>query len=109
MSLSEVEQKTQRCVFFCEIMNAAMFEYERINAAGSGALRAVPSLLHTINVEASTGTITFYDNATGTSAAVVAVVGGGAATPETLTYDCQLRNGLYYVATGTPAATLTVA
>jgi hypothetical protein len=84
------------------------YEYKRISAAGSAALRAVPSVLHTITVEASTGTVTFYDNASGTSAQVVATVGGGAASPETFVYDAQLRRGLYYLATGTPVLTVTV-
>lgn len=84
------------------------YEYKRITGAGSAALRAIPSVLHTVTVEASTGTVTLYDNASGTSAQVVATVGGGAASPATFTYDAQLRRGLYYVATGTPVLTLTV-
>lgn len=84
------------------------FSYSRITAAGSGVLRNRPALFHTANVEISTGTIVLYDNASGTSSAVVATLGGGAAIANTFVYDVNLTQGLYYVATGTPTATLSI-
>lgn len=83
------------------------YEWKVINAAGSAQLRIDPSVLHTITIEASTGTIQLFDSASGTSSNKVITVGGGAATPATFTLDAQLKRGCYYLATGTPSAVLT--
>lgn len=84
------------------------YEYKHINAAGSAVLRARPSVLHTINVHVATGTVILYDNASGTSTAIMGTFGGGAAVANSFVFDAQLKQGLYYLATGTPSMTVTV-
>ena len=84
------------------------YDFYRISAAGSAVIRAHATILHAVNVEISTGTVTLYNNASGTSSAVIGVFGGGAAVANTFVCDYNLNKGLYYVATGTPLMTLSV-
>ena len=98
------------------LMNPSLSGFEKYNTAivSTAVVRAVPTLLHTITPEVSTGTVTLYDSATaaGTSAAnrIIGFTGGtSVAQCFTLILDYQCKNGLVSVTGGTPIATLTIA
>lgn len=82
-------------------------EYRRISAAGSATLHTGAAILDRVTVQVSTGTVTLYDNASGTSSDIVLETPTVTA-PVTLSLEAQLKNGLYYVATGTPVVTVTI-
>lgn len=82
------------------------FEYLQVTAAGSAVVKDRSSRLQAVVCNSDfTGTVIFYDNATGTSSTQIATVAnpGGAVT---LNYAAQTREGIYYLATGTPAITV---
>lgn len=83
------------------------FKPIRISAAGTVPLRANPTMLHSVNVEISTGTIAIYNHA-GTTTNLVGVFGGGAAIAQSFICDYEMNQGLFYIATGTPSATLSI-
>lgn len=75
------------------------------------SLFAAPKVLEKVVMGSnSEGTVTFYDNASGTSSATECLVvdDAGVDFPQTLNCDFQLRNGLTYVAGGTVDVTLVV-
>lgn len=84
--------------------------YLNINAAGTVAIRTIPSHVKTITIGAPyVGTVVFHDAATtgGTAAGnAVLTVGTPSITPVTLTPNLSLGKGIVYVATGTPVITL---
>lgn len=85
------------------------YEWKRVIAAGSATLHDGATVLHMVTPQASTGTVTIYDSASGTSSNIVAVVGGGPLTNgPALEFDAQLKRGCYYLATGTPIVTITL-
>ena len=84
-----------------------------IGTIGTVVQRAIPSVLHTIQPEVSTGTVTFYDSATAAGTAAsnrVYTTTGGTAIQDCFTrnLDAQFRNGIVTVALGTPIMTFTV-
>lgn len=89
------------------------YEWKVISAIGTAALRAIPSVLHIVLPEVSTGTVTLFDaNAvasTATANQIINITGGTSVQdcfPRTL--DIQCENGLVYRALGTPVVLLSV-
>lgn len=89
-------------------MADANFDYTYISAAGSAALKAQGGQLGKAIINGPyTGTVTLYDNPTGTSSATIAVFGTPSLVPNSVGVDLSFHKGLYYVATGTPSLTVT--
>lgn len=79
----------------------------RIGTVGTVALRATASMLHSVNVEVSTGTVAIYNHA-GTTTNLVGIFGGGAAIANSFVCDYEMSNGIFYISTGTPNITLSI-
>lgn len=84
--------------------------YLNINAAGTAAIRTIPSHIKTITIGAPyVGTVVFFDTSAtaGTAAGnAVLTVGTPSAVPVTLKPNLSLSKGITYAATGTPVITL---
>jgi hypothetical protein len=89
-------------------MADANFDYKYISAAGSAVLKSQGGQLGLAIINGPyTGTVTLFDNATGTSASTIAVYGTPSLVPNSVGAPLSFHNGLYYVATGTPSITVT--
>ncbi len=86
----------------------ASFDYKYISAAGSAVLKAQGGSLGNVIINGPyTGTVTFFDNAAGTSSATIATFGTPSFVPAIVNMELAFHRGLYYVATGTPSITVT--
>lgn len=82
------------------------FQYKRISgtAAGTTVIKASSTVLHSIVIgQNKTGTVTFYDNASGTTAAsLLANIDNTTGTqPTSLVFNAQMKNGLVAESGGT--------
>lgn len=81
------------------------FQYYRVNgtAAGTTTIKADTTVLHAINVGATkTGTVTFYDSASGTNSNyLIAIDNNGTPPCQGNIVDAQLKSGLTVVVSGT--------
>lgn len=89
-------------------MADATFDYKYIAAAGSGVLKSMPGQLGLAMINSAyTGTVTLFDNPSGTSVSTICVYGTPSLSPNSVGAPLSFHNGLYYVATGTPNVTVT--
>lgn len=89
-------------------MADANFDYKYITAAGSALLNNQGGQIGKVIINAPfTGTVTFFDNASGTSSATVATFGTPTQAPVSVPIEASYHKGLYYLATGTPNLTVT--
>jgi glycine cleavage system protein P-like pyridoxal-binding family len=82
------------------------YSWKRISgtAIGTAVVSAEAVTLHSVVIgENKTGTIAFYDNATGSAAAdyMVTLQNTAGTVPQNIVLDAQCKNGLSYVVSGT--------
>lgn len=82
------------------------FQWQRISgtAAGTTVVKASPTVLHAVVLgQNKTGTVTFYDHASGTSAtSLMTKLDNTVGTqPTTVTFNSQCKNGLVAESGGT--------
>lgn len=88
---------------------AAQYKNLSGTAAGTATLFARPCVLERIIIPASaTGTVTFYDDASGATNSIFAIVNDTVDFPTSIECGFQCRRGLGYITGGTTSMTVVV-
>lgn len=78
------------------------FQYKRISGTTIGTTVIKANYLKNVIIgNNKVGTVTLYDDASGTSSAVLTSISNSSSVPASISFDTRLRNGLVAVAEGT--------
>jgi hypothetical protein len=83
------------------------FDYKVISAAGSAVIKNIPGRVTGYHVNgAYVGTVVLHDNAAGTTTITPLTIGTPNAYPSAPELNVGFKQGIYYVASGTPTITV---